>query len=477
MSQEIITGPQGAASQGATEYLFGRYRVRSDELSVHFHNTVLTVAPKVVKTLIVLLENAGRFVSKDELLQSVWDESIVEEANLSQNIYALRRLFETTSNDEFIETLPRRGYRFAGRVVKRPSVRFAKRKALSPWLIAGVALVLTCTAILFRFATAVKPVYVSPVQLTPAAERAYALGWYYLRDSTAAASNESIREFSRVAHASPRSPLGYAGEAVAYAKLADIYDGSPSGVSCAVMAEKLSQRALALDRTSAMAHAAKGFIEYDLDGDNRSAAADLKQAVEKEPDLAIAHEWYGAALLWQGDLGPARTELERANELDPSLPSVDYLLALDFYMGRDYKDAIAFGNLAATNEWTADGSHLLLAAAHEEAGQYASAIKEARQLSSSPSDVLAVSGTLAQVYRSMGERTRAEQELKTVERLCQRYQQRPLLTALAYASNGQLDQAFAWLSRLGQSDRPLFALDPRLDLLRHDPRFARWLRG
>lgn len=68
------------------EYQFDLYRVAKDELTLRFRGTVLPAAPKVVKTLVILLDHAGRVVSKDELLQRVWDNSVVEESNLSQNI-------------------------------------------------------------------------------------------------------------------------------------------------------------------------------------------------------------------------------------------------------------------------------------------------------------------------------------------------------------------------------------------------------
>lgn len=317
----------------------------------------------------------------------------------------------------------------------------------------------------------------SSAQLSGAAEQEYALGWYYWRDSTPNSLRLSVQHFDLAANASPRSPLGYAGESAAYAKLADIYEGTPTGVADVVRAGKLSQRAMALGPNSAEALAVKGLIEFDLDGNNRAAAAELRRAVTIEPDLAVAHGWYGAVLLSEGELLSARVELERAAGLDSGLPGLNYFLALDFYMSRDYKNAIAFGKLATADPWPGDFSRFLLAAAHEEAGQYQLAIKDVQNLSTDPSEALAVSGTLAHVYASMGKYALARQELITVERLSERYRYRPLLTAIAYVANGRSDEAFAWLSRLPRSDRTLYALDPRFDPLRHYSRFARWLHG
>lgn len=478
MSQEVIKSERKVTPLRGFEYQFGAYRVCRDELTLKYRGAVLPLAPKVVKTLIVLLDNAGRFVSKDELLQSVWDGSIVEEANLSQNIYMLRRQFEATSNETFIETLPKRGYRFTQPVTKhdlgvtRPGLRVSASLVLVGALIACIF-----AAIVIRLGMADKRVALLPAPLPQAAEKADALGWYYWRGTTEADLKQSVHDFRLVVNAAPQSPVGYAGEAVAYAKLADIWEGSPSGLVASLAAEKLSQRAVSLDHTSAIAHAAKGFVEFDLDGDNRAAADDLKQAVVDEPDLAVAHLWYGAILLWQGNLGLARSELQRASNLDVTLPSINYLLALDYYMSRDYENAIAYAKLDKGDFFSSEAAPLLLAAAHEEAKQYPLAIHDIQNLAVDPSNALAASGTLAHVYASMGQQTRAGRELQAVELLSEKNQDYPLLVALAYSANGRPNEAFAWLGRMPLSDRTLFALDPRLDLLRHDRRFARWIHG
>ena len=478
MSQEVIKNAPKVTPLRGFEYQFGAYRVCRDELTLKYRDAVLPLAPKVVKTLLVLLDNAGRFVSKDELLESVWDGPVVEEANLSQNIYMLRRQFEMTSNETFIETLPKRGYRFTHPVTKRDlgATRVGKRMS-APVLIAAALAAGVLLAIVIRFDMADKHALVPPASLTPAAENADALGWYYWRGTTEADLKQSVHDFRLVVNAAPQSPAGYAGEAIAYAKLADIWEGSPSGLVASLAAEKLSQRAVSLDHTSAIAHAAKGFVEFDLDGNNRAAAGDLKQAVGIEPDLAVAHLWYGAILLWQGDLGLARAELQRASNLDVTLPSIDYLLALDYYMSRDYENAIAYAKLDKDDFFASEAAPLLLAAAHEEVRQYPSAIQDVQRLAADPSNALVASGTLAYVYATTGQRERAGRALHAVEQLAEKDRDYPLLVALAYSANGRPNEAFAWLGRMPLSDRALFALDPRLDLLRHDRRFVQWLHG
>lgn len=480
MSQQEFKSNGEPKPRTAVEYEFGAYRLRSDELTLRFRGAVVPLTPKAVKTLIVLLENAGRFVSKDTLLESVWDGSIVEEANLTQHVYLLRRQFEATSNQALIETLPKRGYRFTLPVAKR-DVGVAGERTRRPFAtVAGgslAAIVLILVAIRFGPAERQPPATPLAPNLSAAALQDDALGWYYWRGWTESDLKQSVHDFRLVVNAAPRNARGYAGEAIAYAKLADFWEGSPSGLVASLAAEKLSQRALKLDAASGLAHAARGFVEFDVDGDIGAADRDLAKAVSEAPDLAVAHLWYGAELLWQGNLRSARNELERAGNLDDSLPSVDYLLALDYYMSRDYQDAIAYARLDQGDAWTTEAKPLLLAAAHEGARQYVLALRDVKQLPSQPSASLAASGALAHVYASMGLSASAHRELASVEQLSARSKDHPFLVALAYCANGRKSEAFAWLSHLPRFDRALFALDPRLDPLRRDPRFVRWLHG
>ena len=72
---------------------------------------------KVFDTLRVLVENAGRLVTKQELLDTVWPETTVEENNLNHNVSVLRRaLGDRATGQQYIETVPRVGYRFVARV-------------------------------------------------------------------------------------------------------------------------------------------------------------------------------------------------------------------------------------------------------------------------------------------------------------------------------------------------------------------------
>ncbi|HKS26909.1 MAG TPA: alpha/beta fold hydrolase [Pyrinomonadaceae bacterium] len=95
-------------------YVFGLFRVDVDERTLYADKAAIQLTPKAFDTLLVLVENAGHVLSKEELMQRVWPDSFVEENNLAQNISLLRKALAESApgGGKYIETVPRRGYRF-----------------------------------------------------------------------------------------------------------------------------------------------------------------------------------------------------------------------------------------------------------------------------------------------------------------------------------------------------------------------------
>ena len=103
-------------------YEFGDFRLDPVERTLYHKDELVPLTPKAIDTLMALVRHAGHVVSKEELIQSVWPDTFVEEGNLNVNIFALRKaLGELTPEQNFIETVPRRGYRFVAPV--RPADR------------------------------------------------------------------------------------------------------------------------------------------------------------------------------------------------------------------------------------------------------------------------------------------------------------------------------------------------------------------
>jgi DNA-binding winged helix-turn-helix (wHTH) protein/TolB-like protein/Flp pilus assembly protein TadD len=105
------------AEQTSQFYEFGRFRVKVDERVLLRGDELVPLTPKAFDILLTLLENDGRIVNKDALMKKVWPNTFVEEGNLTQNVSLLRKaLGESANGPQFIETVPRRGYRFVAPV-------------------------------------------------------------------------------------------------------------------------------------------------------------------------------------------------------------------------------------------------------------------------------------------------------------------------------------------------------------------------
>ncbi|HEX8284220.1 MAG TPA: alpha/beta fold hydrolase [Pyrinomonadaceae bacterium] len=104
-------------TQSKRLYAFGAFRLDADERVLFGESGVVPLTPKAFDTLLALVENSGHVLGKEELMKRVWPDSFVEENNLAQNISAVRKaLGEDAGGRKYIETVPRRGYRFVAEV-------------------------------------------------------------------------------------------------------------------------------------------------------------------------------------------------------------------------------------------------------------------------------------------------------------------------------------------------------------------------
>src|ERR1044071_3476933 len=106
------------SKQNKQVFEFGQFRIDTANRQLMRGGEEVPLKAKAVDTLLLLTEQRGDVVEKDELMQTLWPDSFVEEANLTQNIYNLRKAL---GDGVYIETIPRRGYRFAAHVMEKPA--------------------------------------------------------------------------------------------------------------------------------------------------------------------------------------------------------------------------------------------------------------------------------------------------------------------------------------------------------------------
>ena len=98
-------------------FRFESFQLDVEERRLLRSGELVPLRAKVFDTLCLLVENHGRLLRKDELMQRLWPDSVVEDNNLDHNISKLRSALQDGSNGQkFIETVPRQGYRFVANV-------------------------------------------------------------------------------------------------------------------------------------------------------------------------------------------------------------------------------------------------------------------------------------------------------------------------------------------------------------------------
>ena len=118
-------------------YEFGRFRLDRQAHLLSSGDEIIALEPKAVDVLLILVEKRGELVARQELMTAVWPDTFVEENNLSSNISILRRqLGATRDGGDYIQTIPKRGYRFVAAVkqveASRRSYHLARSVSSSP---------------------------------------------------------------------------------------------------------------------------------------------------------------------------------------------------------------------------------------------------------------------------------------------------------------------------------------------------------
>src|ERR1700749_1243707 len=106
-------------------YEFGPFRVDPARETLLKEGVAVPLTPKTFQILLVLVRHGKEIVTKDDLMKTVWPDTFVEEANLSRNIFMLRKaLGETAQDHRYIVTVPGRGYRLAESLHLLPGQEF-----------------------------------------------------------------------------------------------------------------------------------------------------------------------------------------------------------------------------------------------------------------------------------------------------------------------------------------------------------------
>ncbi len=265
--------------------------------------------------------------------------------------------------------------------------------------------------------------------------------------------------------------------ALAYAGLADAYGtlgayGYIAPIEGRRKAEEAARKALALDENLAEAHAALGY-SYTLFAPSNFSLGDreLRHAIELSPSLALAHSTLGNSLVRQGRLDEGLEEILKARELDPLSSIIARVVALPYYLKRDYARALELLRQANelgpafTTTWEV-GVYIQSQLFNETLAELEKAKRERKN------DSILIYDT-GLVYAAQGKRVEALQIIKELEEISGASLSQAHWMAKIYAVLNEKELAFSWLERglATGAIGPFYKDDPVWDPIRSDPRF------
>lgn len=466
-------------------YQFGPFHLDASRLLLLYAGEPVSLGPKVVETLLALVEHPGDVVTKDALLTRIWPEAYVDEANVAQNVHVVRKVLRSHWDANAIETIPRRGYRFTGQVrllhslpsaeplaAGAPSVSLPRRNM---WQVALAAFCIAVVSVALLEASGLRRTMATS-GLSAKGVRMYEIGRYYWNMRTPTAVSKSLVYFARVIDSDPGNALGYAALASADAIMADYHYGSSTPEHYYARARAYATKALALDPNCSEAYAVLGMIETTKSVDEQArlakGKAELQRAIALDPTDGPAHEWYGIALLSAGRVTQAYAELRRAGDLDPLSVATTAWLGDAAYLDGRYADAIGYAH--DTLDLAPQRYEVLetLGLAYEARGQMARAIAVFERLAAACADCRAeAAALLAGVDARARQLDRARAEIAIAQAHPSNVNPEDL--AIAFVSIGKRQAGLAWLRHVRGEMRTELNYDPRFSVLRGDPAFKR----
>jgi serine/threonine protein kinase/tetratricopeptide (TPR) repeat protein len=237
--------------------------------------------------------------------------------------------------------------------------------------------------------------------------------------------------------------------------------------------------ALKLDPDMADAHAALAAIYLFHDWDWPAAERELNRAIELDPTVPLAWQFKGFALAAKGQLPEAMTNFRRGQELDPLSPGRRIELALCFNWMRQYDEAIVESKKTLELESNFPLAYASLGLAYVQKGMYEEAIAEIQKALSRGQMPPGVRGMLGYAYAMAGNKAEAHKVLDELKGLSPGRFGFAFSIARIHAALGEKELAFEWLRKsCDERDSQVIWLkvDPTMDNLRSDPRFAQVLK-
>jgi DNA-binding winged helix-turn-helix (wHTH) protein/Tfp pilus assembly protein PilF len=480
-------------------YEFGDFRLESETPSLWRDESLVPLPPKALEMLLLLVRRRDMIVSREELLNTIWHNTFVEEGNINYTVSLLRKTLDKDDKGRFIQTVPKRGYRFVADVLEvstnghaenavqpvEAAIATEQQRPRTPWHLIGIVLL----GVLFVSGFVIwrsldkgkKPSEVLTRQPTdnPDAFRAYVRGRAILDAKNPDNFEKAIDEFQKAVAMDPTFALAYAGLANASTRRGFNASGM-SAQEFYARSKALAEKALSLDPEVPEAYAALATVKRIYYWDWAGAEHDFKRAIELNPNHARAHVGYALLLSCLGRGDDALAEIKRAMEIDPLSQDVKsgYLTVLE---GRgEYKEALAQAqeNVKFNKEYRRGLRGVATFLFH--LGEYPRVIEISEQeLTAKNSQEFVWLSLLVTSHHRSGQTGKRDERLKQLEALAQTDTKALYALAENYSELGRTDDALAALEKCIEvrEERMMWLkVEPRLAQLKGNARFDEILR-
>jgi len=314
-----------------------------------------------------------------------------------------------------------------------------------------------------------------PARVDPEVYELYLKGRYFWVMRTEEATQKAIELFQQAIDKDPTYAAAYSGLADCYSSFGMTFDvGGLAPRESEPKALAAATKAVALDDSSAEAHNSVAFIKLNFDWDWVQSEREFKRSIELNPGWANEHHWYAHHLMSSGRISEAETESLRALELDPLNAIMNTHLGWHYYFARQYDKSLE--QLRKTIELVPNYGLAFWYSgwAYEQKGLYSDALRDLQRAKELLKTNVSVDADIGHLYAVSGNRAGAERVLRDLKELSTKKYVNAFEIALIYVGLGDKDNAFEWLDKAYQqrSDMLVYLnVDPRLDVIRHEPRF------
>jgi serine/threonine-protein kinase len=305
----------------------------------------------------------------------------------------------------------------------------------------------------------------------------YLKGRFAWNQRTQAAMMEAIRYFEAAIAEDPNYALAYTGLSDSYALQVD-YRGAPVTEGMRRAREE-ALHALQLDEGLAEAHTSLAWVTFIHDWDWEAAGRQFARAVELNPRYPSARQWHAWYLTAMGRIDEALAEGRMAEELDPASLAIHGSFGWLCQYARRWEESVLRLRRAVALNPTFDENVWALGVSLMELGELDEAERVLRDAEALATANFHAFATLGRLAVRQGKRSEAEARLRQLERIARDRYVSPVDFARLSIGLGDHEAAFHWMERAYEERRGWLAylrVDPLVDALRPDPRFAEWLR-